>query len=39
MREVAIVLKFAVCVSLNRSEDDKLIDQADLINLITVQEY
>lgn len=32
--EAAIVLKFAASISPNRAEDDKLIDQADLINLI-----
>ncbi|VAW42353.1 hypothetical protein MNBD_GAMMA01-1117 [hydrothermal vent metagenome] len=32
--EAAITLKFAACISPNRNNDDKLIDQADLIHLI-----
>ncbi len=32
--EAAIVLKFAACISPNRPEEDKLVDQADLIQLI-----
>ncbi len=32
--EAAIVLKFAACISPNRSVEDKLVDQADLIQLI-----
>jgi len=32
--EAAIALKFAASISPNRAEGDKLIDQADLINLI-----
>ncbi len=32
--EAAIVLKFAACISPNRPVEDKLVDQADLIQLI-----